>query len=34
VDVVEQQAALLREEIAAGLDGVTDFHRRRGALRS
>jgi glutamine synthetase len=33
-DVAQQQAALLREEIAAGLDGVTDFHRRRGALRS
>ncbi|MDT8914043.1 glutamine synthetase [Amycolatopsis sp. PS_44_ISF1] len=33
-DVVAQQAALLREEITAGLDGVTDFHRRRGALRS
>ncbi|HKN55709.1 MAG TPA: glutamine synthetase, partial [Amycolatopsis sp.] len=33
-DVAEQLAALLSEEIDAGLDAVTDWQRRRGALRS
>ncbi|MBB4684696.1 type I glutamate--ammonia ligase [Amycolatopsis jiangsuensis] len=33
-DVAAQQAALLREELDAGLGAVTDLQRRRGALRS
>lgn len=33
-DVAAQLAALLTEEIEAGLDSVTDWQRRRGALRS
>ncbi|WP_033291708.1 glutamine synthetase [Amycolatopsis jejuensis] len=33
-DVAAQQAALLREELDAGLAAVTDLQRRRGALRS
>ncbi|MEU4247443.1 glutamine synthetase [Amycolatopsis sp. NPDC026612] len=33
-DVAAQLAALLTEEIEAGLDTVTDWQRRRGALRS
>ncbi|MEU0537499.1 glutamine synthetase [Amycolatopsis tolypomycina] len=33
-DVAAQLAALLTEEIESGLDAVTDWQRRRGALRS
>ncbi len=33
-DVAAQLAALLTEEIESGLDTVTDWQRRRGALRS
>ncbi|KDN21113.1 type I glutamate--ammonia ligase [Amycolatopsis rifamycinica] len=33
-DVAAQLAALLTEEIEAGLDAVTDWQRRRGTLRS
>ncbi|MFF4601113.1 glutamine synthetase [Amycolatopsis sp. NPDC001319] len=33
-DVSTQQLALLRQELHAGLDAVTDFQRRRGSLRS
>ncbi|NBH05585.1 glutamine synthetase, partial [Amycolatopsis sp. SID8362] len=33
-DVAAQLTALLTEEIESGLDAVTDWQRRRGALRS